>query len=201
MVSPQSALDTHLCLDAAVAHRNLALYHSNVLVALSSQAVLLPLHAPVANNATNNGQQTEPLEEMLLSEHTLEMLSRMKDMNLAKLDKRISDLYRLLTSCASPLSQEGLLLGALVESEDDKCKRAFLQDILPLIMLGDRHLCDPEALDDALFMVVADQKYDSLWRSRFHNSFCEYRRAEHAAVEEQNENTLTEECEECGDRC
>ena len=119
----------------------------------------------------------------------------------AKLDKRISDLYRLLTSCASPLSQEGMLLGALVESEDDKCKRALLQDTLLLIMLGDRHLCDPEALDDALFMVVADQKYDSLWRSRFHNSFCESRRAEHAAVEEQNENTLTEECEECGDRC
>ena len=63
--------------------------------------------------------------------------------------------------------------GVLVESEYDKYKRALLQDTLVLIMLGERHLCDPEALDHVLFMMFADQEYDFLWRSRFHNSFCE----------------------------
>ena len=108
---------------------------------------------------------------MLLSEHALEMFSRLKDMNLAKLEERESDLYRRLTSCASPLSQESVLLGAIVEAEHDKYKRALLQDTLLLIMLGERHLFDPKTLDEALLEVFADQKYDSLWRSRFHNSF------------------------------
>ena len=61
--------------------------------------------------------------------------------------------------------------GVLVESEYDKYKRALLQDTLLLIMFGGRHLCDLDALDEALLEVFADQKYDSLWRSRFHKSF------------------------------
>ena len=85
MASPQSSLDTHLRIAAAVAHRNLALYHSNLSVTLSSQVAMLPLHVAGAKNATNKGQQTEPVEEMLLSEHALEMFRRMKDVNLAKL--------------------------------------------------------------------------------------------------------------------
>ena len=59
------------------------------------------------------------------------------------------------------------MIGALFEAEDDKCKRALLQDTVLLIMFGGRHLYDLEALLD----VFTDQKCDFLWRFRFHNSF------------------------------
>ena len=108
---------------------------------------------------------------MLLSDQTLEMFSRMKDVNLIKLDESAPDLHRQLTFCASVSAQEGVLLGALIQAEEDKSKRALLQDTLVLIMLGERHLCDFESLDKAMREVFGDHKYDSLWRSRFHNSF------------------------------
>ena len=171
MASPQSALHTHLYIAAAVAHMNLALYHRNLSVALSSRVAMLPLQLLGAKNVTNKEQQTESVDEMLLSKQTVEMFSRLKDMSLTKLEERESDLHHRLTSCASPLSQEGVLLGAFFEAEDDKDKRALLQDTLLLIMLVERHLFDPTALDQALLELFANHKYDSLWRSRFHNSF------------------------------
>ena len=173
------SIHRHLEVTAAV-HRNLALYHGNISVALSNQAELFSLRTgsawvadleSVAKHTTDKGQQTEPVEEMVLNNQALEMFSRMKDVNLAKLDESAPDLYCQLTSCASPSAQEGVLLGAIIQAEEDKSKRALLQDTLVLIMLDERHLRDFESLDKAMLEVFGDQKYDSLWRSRFHNSF------------------------------
>ena len=173
------SLQRHLEATAAV-HRSLALYHSNISAALSNRAALLSLRTgsawiaelePVAKHATDKEQQTEPVGEMLLNEQAFEMFSRMKDVNLAKLDESEPDLYRQLTSCASPSAREGVLLRALTQADVDKDKRALLQDTLVLIMLAGRRLGDFEALDKAMSEVFKDQKYDSLWRSRFHNSF------------------------------
>ena len=164
---------------AAAAHRDLAVYHTNLSAVFSSRASALSTNIgsawfaalePVANHSTNKEQQTEPVEEMLLSDHALEMFRRMKDVNLTKIEEREYDLYRRLASCGSPSARERVLLGAIVEAEGDKSKRALLQDTLVLIILEERHLDDFEALDKAMLEVFADNEYDSLWRSRFHNS-------------------------------
>ena len=58
-----------------------------------------------------------------------------------------------------------------IQAEEDKSKRTMLQDTLVVIMLSEPRLCEFESLDKAMLEVFGDQKYDSLWRSRFHNSF------------------------------
>ena len=80
----------------------------------------------MGNNATDKEQHTDPVDEMLLSEQVLEMVSRMKDVNLVKCGERESCLYHRLMYCGSPSAQESVLPGALVEAEEDKYKRALL---------------------------------------------------------------------------
>ena len=58
-----------------------------------------------------------------------------------------------------------------IQAEEDKSKRAMLQDTLVVIILSEPRLCEFESLDKAMFEVLGDQKYDSLWRSRFPNRF------------------------------